>query len=74
MKLEYDFSKGEHGKFYHPGAGFSPPIYLEADVNEFLGRIATEKNIELQDLVNEWLRNAIRAVQADNSSAEGCVK
>ncbi len=29
MKAEYDFSKGERGKFYHPDAVFSFPIYLE---------------------------------------------
>jgi hypothetical protein len=32
MKKEYDFSKGERGKFYHPDAELSTPIYLEPDV------------------------------------------
>ena len=32
MKKEYDFSKGERGKFYHPDAELSIPIYLEPDV------------------------------------------
>ena len=32
MKKQYDFSKGERGKFYHPGAELSIPIYLEPDV------------------------------------------
>ena len=35
MKAEYDFSKGERGKFYHPEAVFSFPVYLESDVNDF---------------------------------------
>jgi hypothetical protein len=32
MKKTYDFSKGERGKFYHPDAELSIPIYLEPDV------------------------------------------
>ncbi len=32
MKKHYDFSKGERGKFYHPEAELSIPIYLEPDV------------------------------------------
>lgn len=56
MKAEYDFSKAERGKFYHPGADFSFPIYLDPDVNEFLTRLAKQKQVDVQDLVNEWLR------------------
>ena len=33
MKTEYNFSKGTRGKFYHPDAVFSFPVYLEPDVN-----------------------------------------
>jgi len=36
MKAEYDFSKGTRGKFYHPNAVFSFPVYLEPDVNDFI--------------------------------------
>ena len=32
MKKEYDFFKGERGKFYRPDAELSIPIYLEPDV------------------------------------------
>ncbi len=32
MKKEYEFSKGERGKFYRPDAELSIPIYLEPDV------------------------------------------
>jgi hypothetical protein len=32
MKRNYDFSKGERGKFYRPDAELSIPIYLEPDV------------------------------------------
>jgi hypothetical protein len=63
MKTEYDFSKAERGKFYHPDAVFSFPIYLEPDVNDYMSHIAEEKQIDLQTLVNEWLRSNIKVVQ-----------
>lgn len=35
MKKEYDFSKGERGKFYKPDAEIELPIYLDADLREY---------------------------------------
>ena len=67
MKPEYDFSKAARGKFYHPNAVFSFPIYLEPDVNDFMSQIAETKHIELQELVNEWLRTNIKLVQSTQS-------
>jgi hypothetical protein len=64
MKPEYNFSNAEQGKFYHPDATFQYPIYLEPDVNQFLSQIAAEKNIDVQVLVNEWLRNNIKIIQS----------
>ena len=43
MKTEYDFSKGERGKFYNPKAVFSLPIYLEKDVDDFIRKLANER-------------------------------
>ena len=64
MKAEYDFSKGERGKFYDPDAVFSFPVYLEPDVDSFLSTLADEKDINVQDLVNEWLRMNIEMVRS----------
>ncbi|MDI7274850.1 MAG: hypothetical protein QME94_02615 [Anaerolineae bacterium] len=64
MRDEYDFSKGERGKFYHPGVVFSFPVYLEPDVDDFMSRLAEEKGIEVQKLVNEWLRANIQLVRS----------
>ena len=64
MKAEYDFSKGERGKFYNPDAVLSFPIYLEPDVDEFIRQIAVRKKIDIQKLVNEWLRENIRLIQS----------
>ena len=64
MKAEYDFSKGERGKFYHPDAVFSFPVYLEPDVSDFMSQLADEKDVDIQELVNEWLRVNIKLVQS----------
>ena len=64
MKAEYDFSKGERGKFYHPDAVFSFPVYLEPDVSDFMSQLADEGDVDIQVLVNEWLRANIKLVQS----------
>jgi hypothetical protein len=64
MKSEYDFYSSEQGKFYHPDARFHYPIYLEPDVEDFVTKIADHKKIEVQALVNEWLRNNIKLIQS----------
>ena len=64
MKGEYDFSKAERGKFYHPDAVFSFPVYLEPDVNDFLSKIAEQKKVDVQDLVNDLLRVDMKLIQS----------
>ena len=39
MKKEYDFSKGEWGKFYRAGVKWNLPIYMEPDVEAFVRKI-----------------------------------
>ncbi|NEQ73796.1 MAG: hypothetical protein F6K23_12505 [Okeania sp. SIO2C9] len=60
MKSEYDFSQAQQGKFYHPDAKFNYSIYLEPDVEQFITKIAEQRKINVQVLVNEWLRNHIK--------------
>jgi hypothetical protein len=43
---------------------FHYPIYLEPDVEQFVTKIAEHKKIEVQFLVNEWLRNNIKLIQS----------
>ena len=64
MKAEYDFSKAERDKFYHASAVFSFPVYLEPDVNDFLSKLAEQKKVDVQKLVNEWLRTNMKLVQS----------
>lgn len=56
MKKEYDFSKGIRGKFYNADAQFNLPIYLEPEIAEFVQKLATEKNIDRSQIVNQLLK------------------
>jgi hypothetical protein len=68
MKAEYDFSEATRGKFYHPDAVFSFPVYLEPDVDDFMSKLAEERDIDVQELVNEWLRANIKLFQSVRQS------
>jgi len=68
---DYDFSKAEWGKFYHPEAVFSFPIYLDPDVNEFLSRLAEQKQVDVQELVNNWLRADMRLSRVSSDGPVG---
>lgn len=63
MPAEIDFSKGERGKFYRPGAKLNMPIYLDEQVQDALAAIATTKGQELSTLVNDLLKKDIELIQ-----------
>jgi hypothetical protein len=67
MKDHYDFSVAERGKFYQADAEFHFPIYLEPDVNDFLTKLAEQKQIAVDELVNELLRADIDIIQSAGS-------
>ena len=69
MKPEYDFSKGERNRFYRPDATHEFPVYLESDVREGLDRLALERGLNVEDLVNQWLRMNIAMVESTRSAA-----
>jgi hypothetical protein len=51
MKREYDFSKGERGKFFLSNAELNLPVYLEPDVAKVFRNSAA---------VNEALRSLLK--------------
>ena len=63
MKKEYDFSKGERGKFYKPDVELRIPVYLQKDISDFLQKLASEKGIDVETIVNDWLRRNISLVE-----------
>ncbi len=46
MRKEYDFSKGERGKFYDPDAELKLPAFLDPDVAAFRQELAEKKGPE----------------------------
>jgi hypothetical protein len=60
MKREYDFSKAARGKFHRSNAKFNLPVYLDADVREFVTAIAKKKRTDPSDVVNMLLKNDMR--------------
>ena len=64
MPAEIDFSKGQRGKFFKTGATLNLPVYLDADVQQYLSARAQAKGIEFGQLVNELLKKDIELIEA----------
>lgn len=64
MPAEIDFSKGTRGKFFKPGAQLRVPVYLEAEVQNYLAARAKARGIEVAQLVNELLKKDIELIEA----------
>ena len=43
-------------------------MYLESDVRESLDRLAREHGLDVEDLVNQWLRMNIAMVESTRSA------
>ena len=63
MPAEIDLSGGTRGKFYRPNAKLNLPVYLEADVQDYLGRLAARKGVSLSDLTNDLLKKEIAIIE-----------
>lgn len=64
MRDEYDFSKGERGKFHRPDAELIPPVHLDPAVLSFLTARAEARGITLNELVNALLKKDIELIEA----------
>ena len=64
MKPEYDFSKAERGKFYHPDAKLKPPVYLDGEVLAFVEQIARRRDSDISAVVNQLLRSDMQLAEA----------
>lgn len=63
MKKQYDFSKGERGKFFRPDAELNIPVYLEPQIADAVREHARKRNTSVGTLVNQWLRKDLRERQ-----------
>ncbi|MBN1931717.1 MAG: hypothetical protein JW786_08945 [Desulfobacterales bacterium] len=64
MRKEYDFSKGERGKFFRPDLKLNIPIYLDEEVSIFIEKIASKKGVDRSSVVNELLKGDIKLAEA----------
>jgi len=64
MKDEYDFSKGERGKFFRGGATLVPPIHLDPEILSYLSERAAAQGTSLNVLVNRLLKKDIELIEA----------
>ncbi|HAU13067.1 MAG: hypothetical protein CMK83_10965 [Pseudomonadales bacterium] len=63
MRDEYDFSKGERGKFYNPNAKHNIPVYLDSEVLDYFVEKAKVKGVELDAMVNDLLKKDIALIE-----------
>jgi len=63
MREEYDFSKGERGKFYHQELKLNIPIYLDEDVSKFIEALASKKGVDQSAVVNEILKGGMKVTE-----------
>lgn len=63
MRDEYDFSKGERGKFYRPDAKVHLPLYLDQDVQAALVNLAAASGKDYSAFVNDFLKKDIELIQ-----------
>ena len=64
MKHEYDFSKGERGKFFRKDASLVPPVHLEPEILIYLSERAAAQGTSLNVLVNRLLKKDIELIEA----------
>ena len=64
MKSEYDFTKGERGKFFRPDVAMRLPIYLDDDVQRYLAERATDRGMTLGEMVNGLLKREIQSIES----------
>jgi len=55
MKEEYDFSKGERGKFYHPDAKLNLPIYLDREAYSFVEQVAENRDQDISKVASDLI-------------------
>ena len=61
MKKQYDFSKGQRGRFHRPGAVLNIPVYLDSDNRVSIEKIAQSKHLDVSTVVNDLIRSHLPA-------------
>ncbi|MHB8744650.1 MAG: hypothetical protein ACYC9L_16230 [Sulfuricaulis sp.] len=64
IPAEVDFTGATRGKFYHPNLRLNLPVYLDAEVLDYLNAIATKKGMAVSQLANDLLKREIGIIEA----------
>jgi hypothetical protein len=64
IPAEVDFTNATRGKFYKPNLRLNLPVYLDADVQDYLNVIAAKKGVALSQLANDLLKREIEIIEA----------
>lgn len=60
MPAEVNFTGATRGKFFHPNL----PVYLDAEVQDYLNIIAAKKGMPLSQIANDLLKREIGIIEA----------
>ena len=60
---DVDFTGGQRGRFFRPGAALLAPIHLEPAVQEFLQSSADQRGMGLSAFVNMLLKKEIELIK-----------
>ncbi len=63
MKKQYDFLKGERGKFYRPHLRLNIPVYLEPKLQKSVEKIARRKGQEISAVVSHIVRKEVELIE-----------
>jgi uncharacterized protein len=61
---DFDFSKGEVGKFYHENAVIHFPVYLDPEVLKFFGKEADDQQLSIEAVLNRILKREMAQIRA----------
>jgi hypothetical protein len=64
MPAEVNFAGATRGKFYRPNLRLNLPVYLDADVQDYLNNIAAKKGMPLSQIANDLLKREIEIIEA----------
>jgi uncharacterized DUF497 family protein len=65
---DFDFSKGEVGKFYHENAVIHFPVYLDPEVLKFFGKRADDQHLSIEALFNQILKREMAEIRTGTGS------
>jgi hypothetical protein len=63
MKKQYNFSKGERGKFYKPNLRLNIPVYLDPKLQKSVEEIARRKGQEIGAVVSHIVRKEVELIE-----------